>query len=209
MRAHLAFRTLAFAAMALSAGCETLATAFAPEVETEATALRPGNYALDPAHASLIFKVDHLGFSTYVGRFERFDVSLDFDEDDTAASRIEAVIDMTSLDVANDDFAETLKGSNWFDAAAFPEARFESTDIAVTGENTGTMTGDFTLHGVTAPATLDVTFNGGGRDRLRGAYVIGLSAWGEISRSAFGVDRFNGLVGDTVMIEIEAEFLRQ
>lgn len=209
MRAHIVLRALAASAMVLAPGCETLATALAPDVETEAAALRPGNYTLDPAHASLIFKVDHLGFSTYVGRFERFDVSLNFDENDAAASRVEAVIDMTSLDVANDDFAETLMGPSWFDAAAFPEARFQSTAIIVTGENTGTMTGDLTLHGVTAPVSLEVMFNGGGRDRLRGAYAIGLSARGEISRSAYGVDRFEGLVGDTVAIEIEAEFLRQ
>lgn len=209
MRANLAFQILAVSAMVLSAGCETLATAFAPDVETRATALRPGNYALDPDHAALIFKVDHLGFSTYVGRFERFDVSLEFEEDDPAASRVAAVIDMTSLDVANDDFAETLMGPGWFDAAAFPEAQFQSTGIVITGENAGIMTGDLTLHGVTAPVTLEVSFNGGGRDRLRGAYAIGLSARGEISRTAFGVDRFNGLVGDKVGIEIEAEFLRQ
>lgn len=209
MRANLAFQILAVSAMVLSAGCETLATAFAPDVETRATALRPGNYALDPDHAALIFKVDHLGFSTYVGRFERFDVSLEFEEDDPAASRVAAVIDMTSLDVANDDFAETLMGPGWFDAAAFPEAQFQSTGIVITGENAGTMTGDLTLHGVTAPVNLEIAFNGGGRDRLRGAYAIGLSARGEISRSAFGVDSFNGLVGDKVGIEIEAEFLRQ
>lgn len=209
MRANLAFQILAVSAMVLSAGCETLATAFAPDVETRATALRPGNYALDPDHAALIFKVDHLGFSTYVGRFERFDVSLEFEEDDPAESRVAAIIDMTSLDVANDDFAETLMGPGWFDAAAFPEAQFQSTGIVITGENAGTMTGDLTLHGVTAPVNLEIEFNGGGRDRLRGAYAIGLSARGEISRSAFGVDSFNGLVGDTVGIEIEAEFLRQ
>lgn len=209
MRANLAFQILAVSAMVLSAGCETLATAFAPDVETQATALRPGNYALDPDHAALIFKVDHLGFSTYVGRFERFDVSLEFEEDDPAESRVAAIIDMTSLDVANDDFAETLMGPGWFDAAAFPEAQFQSTGIVITGENAGTMTGDLTLHGVTAPVNLEIAFNGGGRDRLRGAYAIGLSARGEISRSAFGVDSFNGLVGDKVGIEIEAEFLRQ
>ena len=84
-----------------------------------------------------------------------------------------------------------------------------STEIAVTGETTGTMTADLTLHGVTAPVTLDVTFNGGGQDRLRGAYVVGFSATGEIDRTVFGVDRFSGLITDTVLIEVETEFLKQ
>lgn len=203
------FKAIGFATLFLCAGCAALAPVFAPKVNADATALKAGNYSLDPAHASLLFKIDHLGFSTYVGRFNSFDISLDFDETDPTAARVEAVIDMTSLDVANDDFANTLTGSNWFDANQFPEAVFQSTAITVTGDNRGALTGDLTLHGVTQPVTLDVTFNGGGSDRLRGAYVIGLSATSQISRKAFGVDRFDGLVGDQVQIEIEAEFLRE
>ncbi|MEO1241350.1 MAG: YceI family protein [Pseudomonadota bacterium] len=209
MRTKTILKAIGFAALFLCAGCAALAPVFAPKVNADATALRAGNYSLDPAHASLIFKIDHLGFSTYVGRFNSFDISLDFDENDPTAARVEAVIDMTSLDVANDDFANTLTGSNWFNANRFPEAVFQSTAIKVTGDNRGVMTGDLTLHGVTQPVTLDVTFNGGGSDRLRGAYVIGLSATSEISRRAFGVDRFDGIVGDAVKIEIEAEFLRE
>ncbi len=203
------FKAIGFAALFLCAGCAVLAPVFAPKANADPAALRAGNYSLDPAHASLLFKIDHLGFSTYVGRFNSFDISLDFDENEPAAARVEAVIDMTSLDVANDDFANTLTGSNWFNTNQFPEALFQSTAITVTGENRGVMAGELTLHGVTQPVTLDVAFNGGGNDRLRGAYVIGLSATSEISRRAFGVDRFDGIVGDQVKIEIEAEFLRQ
>lgn len=202
-----AFFNLAAAVGALSlSACASL---IAPHVETGAVALRPGAYAVDPNHAALIFKVEHMGFSHFVGRFERFDATLDFDEANPAAARLEASVDMTSLDVANDEFATTLTGQNWFDANAYPQAVFRSTSIETTGENTGRVTGDLTLHGVTAPVTLDVTFNGGGRDILRGAYVVGFSAHGTIDRTAFGVDRFSGIVGDQVDIEIEAEFLRK
>ena len=201
---------LAIALLSTAAGCaSTLAPIFAPKVSTEATALKEGDYRLDRDHAALLFKVGHLGFSNYVGRFNEFDVSLDFDESDPEAARVDAVIDMTSLDVANEKFAETLKGPNWFDAEQFPEAVFKSTSIEVTGENTGTLTGDFTMHGVTKPITMDVVFNGGGFDRLRGAHVLGLSATTKVKRSEFGVSRFRPLVGDTVTIEIEAEFIRQ
>lgn len=193
---------LIVAASALSA-CASLVT---PNVSTEPAALRAGGYRLDPHHASLLFKINHLGFSNFVGRFERFDASLDFDEANAAAAEIDATIDMASLDVANDEFAATLTGPNWFDAASYPQAVFHSTSIAATGENTGTMTGDLTLHGVTRPVTLEVTFNGGGQDLLRGAYVVGFSAHGTINRDDFGVDRFDGVISDQVKIEIEAEF---
>ncbi|MEO1135567.1 MAG: YceI family protein [Pseudomonadota bacterium] len=197
-------------ALVFVSGCASvLAPALKPSVEQDAAALRGGQYALDPAHAALLFRIDHLGFSKFVGRFEVFDASLDFDEAGPADARIEALIDMTSLDIANDEFAETLMGPGWFDTGAFPNARFESTAIAVTGDTTGAMTGNLTMNGVTEQITLDVTFNGGGRDRLRGAYVVGFSAEGRISRAAFGVDRFSGVIADEVEIEIEAEFLRR
>ncbi len=210
MAPSFAFKAASFAAMAFAAGCASaLAPVLKPNVSAEATALRDGAYNLDKTHAALLFKINHLGFSEFVGRFERFDVSLDFDAETPQAARIEAVIDMASLDIANDEFAATLMGPDWFDAGAYPEAVFRSTAIEVTGDNKGVMTGDLTLHGVTKPATLNVTFNGGGNDRLRGAYVVGFSAKTTIDRTAFGVDRFKRLIADDVVIEIEAEFIRK
>lgn len=187
------------------AGCASL---IAPNVRTEPAALKAGEYRIDPNHRSLLFKIDHSGYSRFVGRFQSFDVSLDFDASDVAAAHVEAEIDMASLDVANDDFAKTLGGPNWFDAAAYPKAVFRSTSVEKTGENTGRVTGDLTLRGVTAPVALDIVFNGGAQDFLRGGYVIGFSAKGTISRKVFGVDRFEALVGDEVDIEIEAELIK-
>jgi len=210
MTPSLPFKAVAIAAMILAAGCASaLAPVLKPNVSAEATALRDGAYELDKTHAALHFKIDHLGFSEFVGRFERFDASLDFDAETPQAARIDAVIDMASLDIANDEFAATLMGPDWFDAGAFPEAVFRSTAIEVTGDNTGVMTGEMTLHGVTAPVSFDVTFNGGGNDRLRRAYIVGFSATAVIDRMAFGVDRFKGLIADDVIIEIEAEFIRK
>jgi polyisoprenoid-binding protein YceI len=206
----MSLKSLAVAALIAAAGCTSiLAPALKPNVRTEATALRDGAYMLDKDHAALLFGIDHLGFSTFPGRFERFDVSLDFDTDNPQAARIEAVIDMTSLDIANDEFAATLMGPDWFDAGAYPEASFRSTAITLTGDNSGEMTGEMTLHGVTAPVTFEVTFNGGGRDRLRGAYIVGFSARAMIDRTAFGVSRFRGLITDEVGITIEAEFIKK
>lgn len=199
------FRKLSSASFLFLAGCASL---IAPNVKTEPAALKAGEYRIDPNHRALLFKIDHSGYSHFVGRFETFDVSLDFDASSVAAAHVEAEIDMTSLDVANDDFARTLTGPSWFDAAAYPKALFRSTSIEKTGENKGRVAGDLTLHGVTAPITLDVAFNGGAQDILRGGYVVGFSAKGTISRKTFGVDRYESLVGDAVDIEIEAELVK-
>lgn len=192
--------------LAFAASC---ASALAPNVNSDPTALKPGNYELDRNHAALLFKVGHLGFSKYVGRFERFDVSLTFDAENPESAKIEAIIDMTSLDVANDPFANILMGPNWFDANQFPETIFRATGIEIAGDNAGVMKGDLTMHGVTQPIVMAVTFNGGGFDRLRGAYVIGMSAQTTVSRRSFGVSRFGILVSDNVELEIEAEFKKR
>lgn len=203
-------KTFALSALFLTSACASVLAPLAkPDVATESAALRAGQYTLDPAHASLLFRIDHLGFSTYVGRFEKFDASLDFDADNPEAAELEAVIDMSSLDVANGEFAETLKGPNWFDTSAHGQARFTSTAVEVTGENTGVLSGELTLNGQTAPIELKVVFNGGARDRLRSNnYVVGFSAKGELDRTEFNIDRFSGLITDRVEIQIEAEFIR-
>ena len=190
----------------LATGCASLVT---PDVDTSTSALKPGIFELDETHSALTFLIEHLGFAIYVGRFEVFSANLDLDEQDPEAARVDAVIDMTSLDIANDEFADTLM-SDWFKADSFPKARFTSTEVLVTGVNRGQVEGELTLRGVTQPVTLDVTFNGGARDLIRGnAYIVGFSASGTIDRTDFGINNLSGVITNKVEINIEAEFVRQ
>lgn len=190
-------------------GCNTLASTFAPDATAERAALKTGEYSLDAKHTAVTFKINHLGFSNYVGRFEAVDASLDFDAANPAEASLEAIIDVTSLDIANDEFAATLIGPGWFNSAEHPDAVFRSTSIDVTGETSGKVTGDLTLKGVTKPVTLNVVFNGGDNDPLRGGYAIGFSATGSFNRSDFGITKYLGPVSDEVKIDIEAEFVRK
>jgi polyisoprenoid-binding protein YceI len=193
----------------LAACTSVVAPLLKPSVSTEVTEVKAGDYALDPAHAALMFRINHLGFSTYVGRFERFDASLTGDAAKPTEAAVQAVIDMTSLDIANDPFATELMGPGWFDAEAFPQAVFKSASVVMTGDTTAKVEGQLTLHGVTAPVVLDATFNGAAFDRLRGADVAGFSATTKIDRTAFGVSKFSGLIADEVTIEIQAEFVKK
>ena len=198
------------AMLAALSGCTSLlAPLVKPDVSAEISAVEAGDYVMDTAHASILFKIDHLGYSTYIGRFEAFEAKLSGDPANPGGASVEAAIDMTSLDIANDAFATELMGPDWFDAAAFPTASFVSTKVEMIGQAQAAITGNLTLHGVTRPVTLDATFNGGAYDRLRGADVVGFSATTTLNRSAFGVDKFSGLVTDEVTLEIEAEFLKQ
>lgn len=210
MRKGLLKSSAAALSLSLLAACTSvIAPLLKPDVSTQITQVKAGEYALDKTHAAVLFRINHLGYSAYIGRFERFDASLTGDASDPARSRVEAVIDMTSLDVANETFAGELMGPGWFDTAVFPQAVFKSTSVTLTGDTTATVSGDLTLHGITAPIVLDATFNGAAFDRLRGADVIGFSATTQIDRTQFGVSKFSGLLANEVKIEIQAEFIKQ
>lgn len=191
----------------------------AEPVPPAATANVPaGAYALDLAHASLIFRVNHLGFSNYTARFKRFDAKLQFDPTKLAASSVVASVDANSLetdfpDPARLDFNAVLKGATWLDVAQFPTMEFVSRHIDVMDVNTVRIHGDLTLRGVTRPIVLEATFNGGYAGHPMDPNArIGFSAKGTLKRSEFGIAY--GIpapgttmgVSDEVDVVIEAEF---
>lgn len=174
----------------------------------EPSALRAGAYRLDPDHAVVLWKVDHLGFSTFVGRFDRIAGSLDFDPAQPAEAVLEVVVETASVSTHVPSLTEDLRSSTWFATDQFPEARFVSRTVDVTGTDTGRVTGDLTLLGVTRPITLDVTFNGGATNILTGGYTLGFAASTVIDRSAFGLSTFVPAIGREVTLEIHAEFIQ-
>lgn len=206
----------ALAAFLFLAACAPNAPGAEESPAPAATEAPAGRYALDKPHASLLFRVDHLGFSNYTGAFKRFDAKLDFDPENPEAMRVEATIDPTSLDLnaPPEGFLAALLGSDWFDAGAFREMTFTSTAVALAGPERARVTGDFTLHGVTKPLALDVVFNGGyaGYPPYDPQARIGFSAHGTLNRSdfgiAFGIPEEGSTLGvsDEVDFIIEAEF---
>ncbi|MFK8080485.1 MAG: YceI family protein [Granulosicoccus sp.] len=194
---------LAVLLVAFCSGCASLVT---PNYTQKVSELRSGAYTLDPEHAYLIFRVEHLGLSTVVGRFNTVDASLDFNPDSLSDLALEGVIDVASIDLNNDDLESRLKGPGWLAAERFPEARFTSVSAEPGVDNAFVLNGEFTLRGITRPVSLLATFKGGADNLLTGLYTLGFSATGSISRSAFGIDSFAALIADEIFIEIHAEF---
>lgn len=177
-----------------------------PRVKTGMVQLEKGSYQIDPTHASVLFKINHMGLSTFVGRFNKFDAQLEFDPADIASAKLSAVIDIASVDANNPELEETLRGSSWFDTERYPQASFKTTSVVVIDASTAEFTGDLDFHGVRAPLKLRIHFNGGGNNMLTGAYTLGFSAFTQVSRSAFGLDYLVPAIGDQVDIEVFAEF---
>ena len=95
-------RPTAILILALAPMLAACASIIAPQAKSDIAALRAGDYALDGDHTAVLFRIDHLGFSDYVGRFEVVDASLIFDDAAPEQSTLEAIVDIASLDVAND-----------------------------------------------------------------------------------------------------------
>ncbi|HEX3405900.1 MAG TPA: YceI family protein [Caulobacteraceae bacterium] len=169
--------------------------------------LQGGHYVLDPHHASLIARVNHMGVALYTVRFDTLDASLDYDPAHPERTRVSASVDPTSLDV-NADYSHTF-AEEFLQASKFPKATFVSTSIQPGVGPTGTMTGNLTLMGVTRPVTFNVTLIGSAHEPLPiplGRRAAGFEATTTIKRSDFGSTFLNNMVGDDVTLQIEAEF---
>ena len=167
-----------------------------------------GAYVLDPAHASVNWSLSHSGLSFYTARFDGISGALDFNPDAPTASKLDVRIDPNSVSTGDPDWDNKLAtDGKYFDGNTFSEIRFVSTSAVKTSDNTGQVTGDLTLKGVTLPVTLDVTYNGAGKSFGHPGATLGFSAIGKIKRSDWGMTTLTNFgIGDEVTLRIEAEF---
>lgn len=173
----------------------------------------PVSYVIDGAHSQTTFAVKHLVISTVRGEFARTEGTVVIDEADLTRSKVEATIDVASVNTREAKRDEHLRGPDFFDAAKFPKITFKSTKVEKAGEGKLKVTGDLTMKGVTKPVVLDVT---GPTKEIKdpwGNVKRGVAATATINRKDFGVSwgaviEAGPVVGDEVRIEIDAELNR-
>lgn len=208
-------RILAICSFFVLAACSPQDSDPNPSNPSNPAKVPAGPYTLDKAHSTLIFRVNHLGFSNYTARFKRFDARLQFDPENLAASKITVTIDARSLDLDSPPagFNETLQNEQWLSTAQFPEMTYRSTQIEVTGPNRMRIHGELDLRGMTRTVILEATFNGGyAGHALEPQARVGFSAHGSLQRSKFGMaigvppPGSTMGVSDDVEIIIESEF---
>jgi len=175
--------------------------------------LPAGAYRIDPRHATVTFRIRHMGLAWFTARFDAEAGELTLDPEDPSRSTLTASVDATSVNtgVLNRDGERAFDRQigNALGAQAAPQISFASTSIQRTGAHTARVTGDLTMNGQTHPATLDVTFDGAAIDPLRGGQtVLGFSAHGQIDRSQWGVTEWSSFTGNDVQLVIEAEFVK-
>ncbi len=196
---------LVSAALSLAVASPVLAQSFA---NSSPSAVQTGSYVIEPSHTRVLFSVSHMGFTTWYGDFTDATGSLTLDPAHPGASQLQVTIPMASISTTNAKLDGELKAADWFDAARFPTASFRSTAVRIVGQGQAEVAGLLTLHGVTRPETLRVSFNGAGQNPLSHAYTTGFEVRGRIKRSEFGVSKYVPVVGDDVDLMISAAFTK-
>ena len=115
----------------------------------------PVTYKVDADHSGVSFSIRHFVSNT-PGRFKDFDGTIKYDKDAPAASSVEFTIQAASIDTANNDRDEHLRGADFFDVQKFPTLTFVSSSVKPVDKDTLEVTGDLTMHGVTKKITIPV-----------------------------------------------------
>lgn len=168
----------------------------------------PVAYKIDPAHLSVAFIVNHLGFSNLIGRFNAAAGDVTFDKDAVEKSAVAVTVDTTSVDTNHAKRDEHLRSPDFFNVKEFPKMTFKSTKIEKTGDKTGKLHGDLTMLGVTKPVVLDITFNKDGVSPASKLDTVGFSARGTVKRTDFGMKYGAPYISDEIQLLIEAEAVK-
>lgn len=192
-----------------AAGWSSVQAQDLPTIQKDAAQVPAGQYEIDVSHANITFEIAHLGISNYVGRFNDFTGTATFDPKNMEASAVEVTIKAASVDTNHEVLENELRGEQFLNTAKFPDITFTSSKLTLESPTTGKLHGDVTLHGVTKPMVLDVTFDGGLKNPLTGKYTIGFSASGQLKRTDHGITSFIPVVGDDVTFRFNGEFIHK
>ncbi|WP_225539944.1 YceI family protein [Xanthomonas sp. XNM01] len=175
-----------------------------------AASAAPARYELDPVHTRVVFAVEHAGFSQALGAVSGSEGVLEFDPDDWSSARLDVRVPLQRLDLGDEKWNRATLARNLLDAEQHPQAHFVSTRIEPVDAHNATVHGRLSLRGVTRDVALQVRLNAVKRHPLPPfRRTVGFSATAELSRSAFGIDAWPSMIGDTVQLRIEAEAVRR
>lgn len=151
-------------------------------------------WEVDAARSTLTFTNDYQG-TPYTGQFRRFKAVIDYDPDDLAHAKFDVAVDITSLDTQNSERDQAALGTDFFDTAEFPEARFVTRAFRKAADGKVIAEGVLTLRGVSKPVALTVSFKPDGNAATldvaaqlkRLDFGIGAGEWADPSMISDGV----------------------
>jgi len=187
------------------------------QMTTDAAPTSLATWTIDPYHNFAQFTAKHMMIATVTGRLGPISGTLQFDPNDLTTGSVEATIDVTALSTGVDMRDNDLRSPNFFDVEHYPTITFRGTRVEHVADDQYRVQGDLTIHGVTRPVTLDVTYEGMASPDPFGVGTsrAGFTAETTLSRKEFGMT-YNPVletggvaVGDKVKVTIHFEAVRQ
>ncbi|WP_234734058.1 YceI family protein [Tellurirhabdus bombi] len=143
-------------------------------------------WAVDPLHSEVQFKVKHLVISTVTGSFKKFQGGVTTQGDDFEGAEIHFSMDVNSIDTNQEGRDAHLKAADFFDAEQYPSITFESTSFTKVKGDLYKLVGNLTMKGVTKEITINAEYGGSAKDNY-GNKKIGFEVTGIVNRKAFGL----------------------
>ena len=162
----------------------------------------------DKNHSQLKFDITHLGISTVSGAFTDFDATIVSAKPDFSDATFELTAKTASINTGVEKRNDHLKSADFFDAATIPTLTFKSTGLKSTGKDKFDLSGELTMHGVTKPVTLELTYRGTIVNQMNKKQVAGFRAVGTVKRADFGIgSKFAPpMLSEEVTIVADGEF---
>ncbi|TWJ17564.1 YceI family protein [Geobacter argillaceus] len=173
------------------------------------------SWSIDTDHSSVGFKVRHMMVSNVKGDFGKFNGVVEIDDKDVTKSKVDVVIDTTSINTGVAKRDDHLKSADFFDVAKYPTMAFVSSKVKKAGNDKLKVYGKLSLHGVTRDVVLDVEGPTKAYKDPWGNTKRGAVATTKISRKDFGltynaaIESGGVMVGDEVTIALEIELLKK
>ena len=170
-------------------------------------AMAADSYTIDPAHTFPHFTINHLGFSTMHGRFDKTSGTITLDRAAKSGS-VDISIETASISTGFSKRDDHLKSPDFFNAAEFPAITYKSTAVHFNGDKVSSVDGNLTISGVTKPVSLTITEFNCGTNPMSKKDECGAGATAHIKRSDFGVKYGVPNIGDDVNMEFEIEAIK-
>ncbi|MCP4493039.1 MAG: polyisoprenoid-binding protein [Gammaproteobacteria bacterium] len=165
------------------------------------------SYNIDSGHTYVSFAVNHLGFSTMRGKFNKQSGALEYDPASKTAS-VTIEIDASSIDTGHAKRDQHLSSPDFLNVVEYPTITFKSSNAGWSGDKITSVTGDLTMMGVSKSVTLKINSITCGQHPFNKKTVCGLDAEGSIKRSDFGVNYGIPAIGEVLDLNIELEAVK-
>lgn len=172
------------------------------------------DWQFDPAHSEIQFKVKHMMVSNVSGRFQKFDIHVETEDNDFSTAKASFTADIASVSTRVEQRDNHLKSADFFDAENHPKLSFVSTKVTKESDSEYEMEGNLTIRDVTKPVTFHVEHFGVLKDPY-GNQRAGFEITGKIKRLDFGL-KYNPtleaggfVVANEVKITANVELIHQ